>query len=213
VEYRDGAQGQWTAWRTATDETSGLFVAQRGRVYYFRCRARDRAGNVESFPADPGDRTVYVDAIANGRFETHDLTGWTSAGALGRRVELIGAHGGGSSYGAILGHPEYGQCPDTQPHSPLPVGSAVISQTIRIPPSSEIVVPTLDFWYHIVTYDVVWSERYQRYYDSFDVELSVAGKAERVLLLRDGNYDPGKVGAGKPPTDLGWKHAALDLSA
>jgi hypothetical protein len=63
-----------------------------------------------------------------------------------------------------------------------------------------------------MTYDTVWSERYQRYYDSFDVELSVAGSSTRELLLRDGNYDPNKVGSGKPVTDLGWKEAEIDLS-
>ena len=82
-----------------------------------------------------------------------------------------------------------------------------------VPEPPDVVVPKLHFWYHILTYDTVWSERYQRYYDSFDVEVSMAGGGGRTLLLRDGNYDPNKVGSGKPVTDLGWKKAEIDLSS
>jgi hypothetical protein len=212
VEYKDGAAGSWTAWRTATDETTGLFVGQRGHVYYLRSRARDRAGNIEQIPADSGHVKFYIEPIANGRFETHDLLHWTPGGVLGKRVESGDAHGGGTSYLAVLGNPELGPCYDTLPATLLE-GSGVISQTIEVPAAPDTVAPKLHFWYHILTYDVVWSARYNRYYDSFDVELGMAGVPTRTLLLRDGNYDPGNVGAGKPATDLGWRQANIDLSA
>jgi len=67
VEYKDGASGAWTAWRTATDETSGNFVGERGHVYYMRSRARDRAGNVETMASDAyGDIKFYIERIGNG---------------------------------------------------------------------------------------------------------------------------------------------------
>jgi hypothetical protein len=211
VQYRDGKNGAWVPWRTATDQVSDVFVGQRGHIYYFRSRASDLAGNVEVFPAGYGDRQIYIEPIVNGRFETQSLSGWTASGALNRKVQSLSAHGGGSSYMAVLGNPELGPCYDTLPPV-LPSGSAVISQTVSVPGTPDVVVPTLRFWYHIMTYDTVWSERYQRYYDSFDVELSVAGSSARQLLLRDGNYDPNKVGSGKPVTDLGWREAEIDLS-
>ena len=211
VQYKNGKNGSWVPWRTATDETSSLFVGQRGRVYYFRSRASDLAGNTETFPAGHGDRWIYIEPVANGRFETGDLSSWNTGGALDTRVEVVETHSGGTSHAALLGNPELGPCYDTLP-AVLPVGSAVLSQTVHVPGLPDIVVPTLSFWYHIKTYDTVWSERFQRYYDSFDVELSVAGSQDRELLLRDGNYDPNKVGSGKPVTDLGWKKAEIDLS-
>lgn len=209
IQYRMGRLGSWTNWRTATDEVSGLFAGQRGRLYFFRSRARDRAGNEEAYPAGDGDRMVYIEPVANGRFETRDLTSWTHGGELGRRVESLSTHGGGTSYMVVLGNPELGPCYDNQP-STLPVGSAYISQTVYVPAPPDVVAPKLHFWYRILTYDVVWSERYQRYYDSFDVEIAAGGPAQ--LLLRDGNYDPLKVGAGKPVVDLGWKEGVIDLS-
>lgn len=212
VQYKQGAAGSWVDWRTATDELSGLFAGQRGRIYYFRSRARDRAGNQEAYPAGNGDRMVYIEPVANGRFETRDLSFWATSGPMGKRVEEQSTHDGGRSYTAVLGNPELGPCYDTQQPPPaLPVGSGTISQTVYVPASPDVVVPKLHFWYHMMTYDVVWSERFQRYYDSFDVEISVGG-GPRQLLLRDGNFDPALVGAGRPVVDLGWRRAEIDLS-
>ena len=56
--------GVWSDWLTATTQTGALFRnAQDGRAYYFRSRARDHAGNVEGWPADP-DAGTRVDAVA-----------------------------------------------------------------------------------------------------------------------------------------------------
>ena len=57
VQYKVGA-GAWADWPgyTQTSAVSGTFgpaspvVVEDGQLYYFRCRARDNAGNVEAYP-------------------------------------------------------------------------------------------------------------------------------------------------------------------
>jgi hypothetical protein len=50
IQFRMMPNGQWTDWRTATNETGGTFDAEDGFTYEFRSRARDAAGNVEEWP-------------------------------------------------------------------------------------------------------------------------------------------------------------------
>ena len=49
VQVRDGYEGMWTGWLTSTSTTSGTFTGAHGHTYFFRARARDQAGNWESF--------------------------------------------------------------------------------------------------------------------------------------------------------------------
>jgi hypothetical protein len=49
VQYRDGPDGCWVDWQSQTTETYAVFVGQEGHNYYFRVRARDRAGNLSAF--------------------------------------------------------------------------------------------------------------------------------------------------------------------
>jgi hypothetical protein len=52
VQYRVGLDGPWTDWRVDTASTQGLFThATPGQFYSFRCRAVDKVGNVEDWPA------------------------------------------------------------------------------------------------------------------------------------------------------------------
>ena len=51
VQVRDGLEGQWTTWKSWTTQTSATFEGQNGHTYYFRSRARDRAGNEEEYPS------------------------------------------------------------------------------------------------------------------------------------------------------------------
>ncbi|MBN2543065.1 hypothetical protein JXI42_09405 [bacterium] len=63
VEYKVGVAGAWTAWLTGTELTHATFgptvpeVVLGGETYYFRCRARDLATNVEDFPPDAETET------------------------------------------------------------------------------------------------------------------------------------------------------------
>ena len=59
VQYRDGIIGTWTDWLTKTVKTSALFTGEYGHTYYFRSRAYDYAGNVESYLAD-SDASTHV---------------------------------------------------------------------------------------------------------------------------------------------------------
>lgn len=51
IQYRDGENGIWTDWLTGTSQTSAIFYGQDGHTYYFRSRAKDYAGNQESYPS------------------------------------------------------------------------------------------------------------------------------------------------------------------
>ncbi len=45
IQVRDGYEGAWTDWLTDTAATSAPFGGVHGHTYFFRARARDRAGN------------------------------------------------------------------------------------------------------------------------------------------------------------------------
>jgi uncharacterized repeat protein (TIGR01451 family) len=49
VQVRDGTTGTWTAWRTGTSATWGVFTGTHGHTYFFRARARDVHGNQEPY--------------------------------------------------------------------------------------------------------------------------------------------------------------------
>jgi hypothetical protein len=66
VQYRVGAGGTWTTWQAGTSETSATFgpdspvTVEQKQIYYFRARARDRAGNTGEYAAGSGDCAIYV---------------------------------------------------------------------------------------------------------------------------------------------------------
>ncbi len=65
VQVRQGGSGTWTDWRMDVTETSTIFDGIAGLEYRFRSRARDRAQNVEAWPATADAiTTLYTWAIA-----------------------------------------------------------------------------------------------------------------------------------------------------
>jgi putative hemolysin len=60
IQYRVGTSKTWVTWLSATSATDGVFTAPQPGIYFFRSRARDRAGNVESWPAGNGDTYTQV---------------------------------------------------------------------------------------------------------------------------------------------------------
>ncbi|MCM8768195.1 MAG: 6-bladed beta-propeller [Candidatus Omnitrophica bacterium] len=63
IQFRDGTEGVWKNWLVGTCQTEATFVGEDGHTYYFRSRARDKAGNREDYP-DGYDTFTQVDATA-----------------------------------------------------------------------------------------------------------------------------------------------------
>ena len=72
-------------------------------------------------------------SIVNGTFETGNLTGWTTGGALAPSISSVQKHGG--SFSALLGASA----------APEPNGDSFLSQDITLPAS--FTSATLTFWY------------------------------------------------------------------
>ena len=65
VQYMDVGTEIWTDWQMATTATSATFTGQNGHTYYFRCRARDKAGNLEDWPSAPDTQTtINIGAVS-----------------------------------------------------------------------------------------------------------------------------------------------------
>ena len=60
---KDGWDGKWTTWLTATVPTTHtVSPAQDGHTYFFRARARDLAGNQSAYDDQSVGRYVYLGA-------------------------------------------------------------------------------------------------------------------------------------------------------
>jgi hypothetical protein len=159
-----------------------------------------------------------VQVVPNYDFENESFEPWALDGELSGMSAVVEADspGGGSTWVAQLGSPDYGASTDLSEEGTVPVGAVSISQTVTVPDTSEMVAPSLTLWYRIFTYDVLWSAWNQRYYDTFDVKIHSADGTELALVLRDGND------AGDDPQlgidygvlkDLGWRNRIIDLGA
>jgi hypothetical protein len=60
VQYRDGTSGAWTDWLVGVEGTGASFPGELGHTYYFQCRGRDAAGNVEAYPGGDGDTFTHT---------------------------------------------------------------------------------------------------------------------------------------------------------
>lgn len=60
VQYRKESDLMWTDWKEGTTETSGILAGNLGDTIFFRSRARDRAHNVEQWPAGNGDLVTHI---------------------------------------------------------------------------------------------------------------------------------------------------------
>jgi hypothetical protein len=204
VQVRDGLTGGWQNWLLGASQTSATFQGQRGHSYAFRVRARDRAGNVSPFT--DGSVSTIIETVRNGSFDTGNFSEWQTSGLLRRAVVPAEGTSGATVLAARLGTPEYG--PSIEEPGQVPVGNAVISQTITVPSLDQIVRPTLSFWYRVFSYDVLYSERLKRFIDTFEVSIydpATGGPAD--LLLRTGNVT-NRYGV---LYDSGWQFTALDL--
>ncbi len=61
VQVRDLSGGAWTDWLVETTATSASYEGVGGQTYFFRSRARDNAGNVETWP-DADDTHTRIES-------------------------------------------------------------------------------------------------------------------------------------------------------
>jgi hypothetical protein len=204
VDVRHGFSGAWQPWLRGTRLTSAQFDGERGQTYFFRIFARDQAGNRQTVGRE---RRVMVETVINGGFDTGNFTDWNAGGELFLAVVPTTGPGGVSILAARLGDEDYG--PSLPPAGMVPVGSAYIKQTIRIPDADQMREPRLQFWYRVLSYDVMYSPRLGRYVDTLDASLLDENGNEIALVLRAGNPTD-QWGQGEP-YDTGWKFANIDL--
>ncbi len=227
VQVRDGFDGPWVVWLPKTTQTSGFFIGQIGHTYFFRTRAWDQAGHSRPFTtSERGDTYTHLEPVRNGDFQTGNFLFWEAARVPQRdnSGHLLGAglistvkaaqhYALDTSLAAWLGDPAYGT---NEEPGLVPIGAAVITQTITVPNLHQMPHPTLEFWYHMVTWDVRYSPYHKRWQDTFELRiLSLDGK-ELDHPLRDG-YEAQHTPAWKGVDyavlhDLGWKRYRYDLT-
>jgi len=217
LQVRQGRSGPWLTWLVNTPMTSALFAGQPGRTYYFRVRARDQAGYIEDYSGGDGNARTAVQVVSNPDFEAQTFDPWMLYGALSSKSAVTEtlSPSGETTWAAQLGSPDYGPSLDLAELGTVPVGAAIISQTVAVPGPNDMARPSLTLWYRVFTYDLLWSERFQEFYDTFDVTIHSSEGISLALALRDGND------AGPDPQlgvdygvlkDLGWRYAAIDLT-
>lgn len=201
VQYRVGTSGEWQDWALNVDplQRSKLFNGQRGKTYYFRTRAVDRAGNAEAYPAI-ADTYVSVDALINGDFERESGTEWELSGQCLPYRAVAPSYSGANTNVMVLG------CPD--PNDAKLFGASMICQSVALPSKQDMPAPILLFRYHIYTYDIIWGPVTQQLYDSFHVGLAEVGQIAPTYVFTDGNPGPDYGSL----LDMGWREGAIDLS-
>ena len=50
LQYKIFGEGSWTDWLQGTPQTSALFSGDNAKIYLFRARATDKAGNISTYP-------------------------------------------------------------------------------------------------------------------------------------------------------------------
>lgn len=155
------------------------------------------------------DLALLSELVTNGRFETGDLTGWTSDTAFGYTTASIDDHTDGTYSGRIGrwdqlymqgGCFRCGPVPDAEPG-----GQDFIFQDVDLP--SDVTSLTLNFDYNVVTFDGAD-------YDWFDMQVRDA--STNAVLVSAVNHVGGIISGCTCNWGLfyttGWRHVSVDLT-
>ncbi len=184
VQYREDT-GPWQAWQTETAATSAVFPsAQRGHRYGFRVRARDEAGNEGTWPAN-AQAVTWVTTLVNGNF-TSGLDGWQVVKDDPTWQVSVVPGVCGATKAALLGSPDYLDCPGGPGPGCIPMGAARLLQAVDLPVLGPGEHVYLGFRYKIITWDTAYGENDVKF-DTFEVDvLNASGQQLGDYLLIDG---------------------------
>ncbi len=215
VQVREGWHGSWLIWQVSTTDSGGDYFGQLGHTYFFRVRAKDKAGHTQPFSANPnGDGYTNLQLVVDGGFETGTFRFWSgNEDGLKRTVRTGLSYNGNTSLVAYLGDPdEYG----TNEHpGKVPIGAAEIWQVLRVPDQNQMTHPYLSLWYHMITWDVRYAYSHHRWQDTFEVTILTPEGKQLAKPLIDGyrGHNPPVAGVDYGVEhDLGWKHFTYDLT-
>ncbi|MBN1887449.1 MAG: PD40 domain-containing protein [Thermoflexales bacterium] len=149
VQVRDGVLGVWSDWLSATTANSAFFNGELGHSYYFRSRARDRAGNVETFPGGDGDSfTKTPDYQASGQVTNnrHQAIFNATVGTQPPALNVARTDGQGNytlyfsstgTYTLTVNHVDFGTLP---PRYGIVVSGSVAGPDFVMPPANDVLV-------------------------------------------------------------------------
>ena len=212
LQVKDGRNGAWAPWGGINvPDTSGRYYGNYGHRYFFRMRARDVAGNSSRWVDLPWG--VYIDPLLNGGFAGNSLVGWRHGGVLPQAaIDAPGPEGDETSV-AQLGSPDFGpnvpgnDIPADSPGT-VPVGAGFVEQEGVLVPGLDVLdTPTITLWYRVLTYDVQYSSKREKWFDTFDIVLT--GPTGEQLAWRDGL--PEEQWVRGELADLGWQYASIQL--
>jgi hypothetical protein len=232
VQVKEGSSGSWQDWLTETNQSQATYEGQRGKVYRFRVRSIDRAGNASPWSTARESNVVWVDPVENGSFHNYTWQGWDIPAAT-LDYAMIGdtdLYPGLTVPAARLGSEIWEACNWRGNFPPMVLcgdSHTTISQTVTVPSLTDNPTPTLQAWYRVRTYDQItttasiWASLCPDLpgppwlVDSFDITSRVLGSGQTDLLWRDGNPLP-QIGPGPNPPiplrDLGWRLATVDMT-
>jgi hypothetical protein len=180
---------------------------QVNNFYYFRVRAKDKAGWVSNWSAPT--QGVYKEGLGNPDFEMSGFGAWATGGALGAySVQHVGPTGTPSQMVRL-----------NKLWNPVTLGdvpvdaSGFIWQSVTLPPLDCDQGLVLAFWYQIEGYDAMeaYESGIKRLFDSFDVHIRDMNGNPLRMVLRDGSpFVPPK--ENPPLRNLGWRQALIDLT-
>lgn len=106
IQVKEGETGTWIDWITSATAISATFSGRDRQTYFFRSRARDRVGNVETYPDRPDAQvtTSTSAALATSPALISSLVQKGTIAALGS-LTLINGGGAATSWSAYASQP------------------------------------------------------------------------------------------------------------